>query len=182
MKNLEATEDRQQHPPTFAQNAVQALNPIAAFKSSAKTLSEKEVKSQFLRTTTRLADELRPLLNEAFELRNELDDIQEVLDYIQRLAVSEQGDLPRKDILVQIWEMLARNDDYVQYKSHKQLLGDLTKFYKDAGVVMQEVWTRKGKVLRRDNRDTDKSHRRTRGFIKLRQMLRPSVMSMRSLA
>lgn len=142
VKTLSATEERKSNPPTFAQKAGQALNPLAAFRPSSSALSEQEVKSQFLQTTNRLADELRPLLLEAFDLHNDLDSIQETLDQIQKLAVHELGDLPRKDVLAKLWSEVRPDDDYVQYKSHKQLLGDLTSFYKAAGEVMQETYAR----------------------------------------
>lgn len=138
VKKLEATADRQNQPPSRAQAVFHALNPLSPFQSE-KFLSEDDLKSVFLRTTTRIVTEIHPLSREAFELHDQLEIIQANLDQIQQLAVDEVGDLPRMDVLAALWTQLARADDYAQYKSHKDLLADLTQFYKDASDVMKQT-------------------------------------------
>lgn len=136
-RKLEVAVDVQTQPRSLPGAIVKMLNPVSAFRVSTNGFSDEELKEIFLKSTSRIATEIHPLIAEAFELRELLDVIQTNLDRIQELTHDELGDLPRKEVLALLWSQLARADEYAQYKNHKQLLGDLTKFYQDAGEVMK---------------------------------------------
>ena len=115
------------------------MNPLAAFADTKH--SEAEVKDVFVRTATKIGGGVKLLLDDSFTLAHDLDLIQETLDQLQELTIDEGDDLPRKDVLGALWERLARPDDYEQYRSHSDLLAEMTDFYKSSSYVMKETTT-----------------------------------------
>lgn len=115
------------------------LNPLAAFNPSVADQSEGRVKHLFIDTANRISDKVKVLIDDSFDLGHGLDVIQETLDRIKELALDEIGDLPRADILRELWDRLARPDDYEEEKSHTTLLTDMTDFYSRSSFVMKET-------------------------------------------
>lgn len=133
MKKLEAIEDRQNRSLSLQQAALSMLSPLSAFRSTGDALTEEELKEVFLTATSQIAGRLPPCIADAWELHGLFKKIQSTLDRIQELAVDEMGDLPQMAILASLWNQLARADEYAEHRSHKELLEDLTGFYKSLG-------------------------------------------------
>lgn len=140
VKTLEGIASREQQVPTLQQKAISFLNPLSAFQLPSAAQIETELKHIFLSTSTRIADKVKLLIDDCFDLDHGLDKIQETLDRLKELAVDEVGDLPKMDVLRALWIRLAHADDYIQYKSHETLLTDVTDFYKRSSEVMQETF------------------------------------------
>ncbi len=94
-------------------------------------MTETKVKEVYLRSTSQIAGRLPPCLQDALELYDLFKNIQSTLNRIQELAVDEIGDLPQMVILASLWNQLARPNEHAEYRSHKELLEDLTGFYTD---------------------------------------------------
>ena len=130
MKKLGAIEDLENQPPSWRQDALSMLSPFSAFRSTGDTLTEKQLKEVFLAATSQIAGRLPPCISDAWELHGLFKKIQVSLERIQELATDEMGDLPQMAVLSSLWSQVARADEYAEHKSHKELLKDLTGFYK----------------------------------------------------
>ena len=116
-----------------------AISPLGAFGLSNAGHKEDKVKNLCVTTATRISDRAKILLEVSHDLNYGLNSIQEILDRIKELAVDEIGDLPRMDVLSELWTRLARKDDHEQLKSHTALLKDMTDFYQRSSYVMRET-------------------------------------------
>ena len=96
-------------------------------------MTEEQLKEVFLVATSQIAGRLPPCITDAWELHGLFQKIQMSLERIQELAIDEMGDLPQMAVLSSLWNQVARADEYAEHKSHKQLLQDLTGFYRSLG-------------------------------------------------
>ena len=80
-----------------------------------------------------MAKRLPPSIQDAWELHGLFQKIQATLERIRELTIHEMDDLPHMDILSALWIQLAQADKHAETKTHKELLENLTGFYKSFG-------------------------------------------------
>lgn len=138
MKSLEGIAERQQHHPALP-GRLWAITPFAAFDHLGANKTEKEVKDILIKHTTNIADKVKLLIEDSFDLFHQLDVIQEILDHINEIAGDEKKNLPRHRVLSALWQRVARPDDQKKLKSQGAVLEDMIDFYKKSSDVMRET-------------------------------------------
>ena len=139
VKALEGIVERQRNLPALLDRVILVISPFAAFGPANAGYTEEQVKQVFITTANEIADEVSLLLKGTFDLNLDFGLIQETLDRIYRLAMNETGDLPRMDILGELWARLAHADDYEELRSHQSLLTDMTQIYESSLYMVKET-------------------------------------------
>ncbi|KAK4225380.1 hypothetical protein QBC38DRAFT_483122 [Podospora fimiseda] len=114
------------------------MQPLGAFSSRRETTEDK-VKEVFLLTATKIGDKVHMLMEESWTLNHNLEKVHETLDTIKEIAVGGFGELPHHNVLGALWMSLAHPDDHAKLKTHKDLLVDMTNFYKKSSEVMEKT-------------------------------------------
>jgi hypothetical protein len=130
---------REQDAGGIMSRGLSVLRPLAAFSAFDQSTGDR-LKRIFLETITNTGERIDGLLTLASVLDDELDGIQEALENIKKVAMGEIGDLPTRDTLRALWNLLALPDDkeYLR-RSHEVLLTDLMNIYKAAVEVVRET-------------------------------------------
>lgn len=139
VKVLNRIAERQRKLSALPRQILLAISPFAAFGPANAGYTEAQVKKIFITTLSQIIDEVRSLIKSSVDLDHQFDEIQSNLDQINKLAVNEIGNLPRWDVLSELWARLAYANEYEEYKSHQSLLSDLAWFYENSSRMIKET-------------------------------------------
>jgi hypothetical protein len=112
---------------------------MSAFQLSGATQTEEEFKPVFLSTNTQIGERVDALLRDSLELGGSLNKIQQILDRLKVIAVTEVGDLTEMGFRRTLWSRLARASDYDRYKFHETLLTDIIDLYTISSDIVRET-------------------------------------------
>lgn len=139
MKSLEGIAERQQRRPALPERVLSLMNPKSAFDHLSANETETEVRKVLIQHTTKIADKVKLLIEDSFNLFHQLDVIQEILDRINEIAGDEKKNLPRHRVLSTLWQRVAHPDDHEKFMKQVAVLENLSDFYKRSSDVMRET-------------------------------------------
>ena len=127
---------REQEAGGIVSRALSAPRPLAAFSAFDQSAGDR-LKRIFLVTIRDTGESIDALLTVAGVLDSELEGIQRALENIRNLAMGEIGDLPTRDTLRTLWNLLALPDDKEYLRRSHVLLTDLINLYWAAAEVVR---------------------------------------------
>jgi hypothetical protein len=136
LRDLHTISDRLRTSPSLPQRLVSSLSPLSAFETKYKI--EDELKEIYLRTTNQMSNHLPSLIRDVSHLCYLLRRINDIQGNIRGLTLDERKNTSEIGILGQLWDILARSDNFAQLKSQQTLLNDLTTYYATASKMMNE--------------------------------------------
>ncbi len=138
VRKLRAIIDHQKTRPLLLQRLVSALSPLAAFESRYET--EEAIKRVFLLSADQMTSKLPALIDDASHLLHLLDLISDILGRIKGHTLADLKGTPEMTLLAKLWDKLASRDNYREYKSHRNLLNDVTMCYATASGVVRDTY------------------------------------------
>jgi hypothetical protein len=139
VKALESIRQREQRQPTLSTRLLHALSPFSALNAYSAYKNEEELRRVFIKMTSAMSANILPLIEQAGHILHGLRQFTETLSSIRKISYEEDisKDMAEWQVLAELWGKLARPDDYVEFKRHKDLLRDVTEYHANAIQVVQ---------------------------------------------